>query len=261
MEHAKSWETGDPQVDGYVHELIDRAAQARLPQLFQDGRETLYRLERAGVSVIVVKTPGLLEDEPIARVSPEDVHFIAGSTETGEILCYATLEGGPDFAPGATLRTLERPVFPVEQVHGWGIYNHLMVLPDLPLNRLRELGRFVKNQRLHTFDELGIRGPIEIGVALFKTLAGPLRMEVEALVGDLEEGVARQNLDFFRVPLVVIHGTVPYEGEASYFFPRYQYCAVYPFAHLCAAAGTEMARRLRGIEEALALRGKQALLA
>ena len=221
MEHAKSWETGDPQVDGYVHELIDRAAQARLPQLFQDGRETLYRLERAGVSVIVVKTPGLseaelkavmayrlaqylvvhfvdprmiaearMEHEPIARVSPEDVHFIAGSTETGEILCYATLEGGPDFAPGATLRTLERPVFPVEQVHGWGIYNHLMVLPDLPLNRLRELGRFVKNQRLHTFDELGIRGPIEIGVALFKTLAGPLRMEVEALIGDLEEGVA-----------------------------------------------------------------------
>src|SRR5712692_1376486 len=174
MEHAKSWETGDPRVDGYVHQLIDRAAAARLPQLFQDGRETLYRLERGGVSVIAVPTAGLseselkavmayrlaqylvvhfvdprmiceasMEHEPIARVSPDDVHFIAGSTETGEILCYATLEGGPDFPPGATFRSLERPLFPAEQVHGWGIYNHLMVLPDLPLNRVRELGRFV----------------------------------------------------------------------------------------------------------------------
>ena len=32
--------------------------------------------------------------------------------------------------------------------------------------------------------------------------------------------------------MVVIHGTVPYEAEASYFFPRYQFCAVYPFAAL-----------------------------
>src|SRR5207237_6690912 len=126
------------------------------------------------------------------------------------------------------------------------------------LIRTRQRGGCGKHQRTHPSDELGTRGPIEIGVARFKTLAGPLRMEVEALIGDLEEGVARQNLDYFRVPLVVIHGTVPYEGEASYFFPRYQYCAVYPFAHLGADAGAEMARRLAGIEEALALQGKQA---
>ena len=291
MEHARTWETGDPAVDEYVGGLIKNAAEARLPQLFNDGRATLYRKERQGVSVIAVPTAGMSEaelkavmayrlaqylavhfvdprmiyaaqmvHEPIDRISPDDIHFLAGSTETGEILCYATLEGGPKVAPGTTFRTLERPLFPVEQVHGWGVYNHLRVLPDLPLNRVRELGRFVKNQRLHTFDVLGIRGPIEIGVALFKTLAGPLRMEVEALIGDLEEGVARQNLDFFHVPLVVIHGTVPYEAEASYFFPRYQYCTVYPFAHLTADAGTEMAERLEHVEEALELEGKQALL-
>jgi cyclic nucleotide-binding protein len=291
MGHTRSWETGDPKVDGYVGELITRAAEARLPQLFSDTRDAIYRLERNGVTVLAVPTPALseaelkgimayrlaqylvvhfvdarmiyeaqMEHEPIAKVAPNDIHFLAGSTETGEILCYATLEGGPEFQPGATLRTLDRPLFPAEQVHGWGIFNHLMILPDLPLNRIRELGRFVKNQRLHTFDLLGIRGPVEIGVALFKTLAGPLRMEVEALVGDLEEGVARQNLDFFHVPLVVIHGTVPYEADASYFFPRYQYSTVFPFAHLAADAGQDMSMRLAHVEEALALEGKKALL-
>ena len=291
MDHARSWETGDPDVDAYVLGLVTRAAEARMPQLFNDGRSTLYRLERNGVSVIAVPTAGLseselkaimayrlaqylvvhfvdprmiyaakMEHEPVARVSKVDIHFLAGSTETGELLCYATLEGGPQVPPGSTLRTLERPLFPVEQVHGWGIFNHLLVLPDLPLNRIRELGRFVKNQRLHTFDELGIRGPVEIGVALFKTLAGPLRMQVEALIGDLEEGVARQNLDFFHVPLVVIHGTVPYESEASYFFPRYQYASVYPFAHLTADASEDMSTRLGHVEEALALKGKKSLL-
>lgn len=291
MEHAKSWETGDADVDAFIGGLIKNAAEARMPQLFNDGRDALYRKERNGVSVLALPTPRLTQDElkaimayrlaqylavhfvdprmihaarmeyePLEKISKDDIHFLAGSVATGELLCYATLEGGLEAPAGTTLRNLERPLFPVEKVHGWGIYNHLMVLPDLPLNRIRELGRFVKNQRLHTFDELGIRGPVEIGVALFKTLAGPLRMEVEALVGDLEEGVARQNLDFFHVPLVVIHGTVPYEAEASYFFPRYQYATVYPFAHLAADAGEDMSTRLSKVEQALELTGKQALL-
>src|SRR5712692_232734 len=150
MEHARSWETGDPKVDEYGRALIAAAAQARMPQLFNDGRESLYRQQRNGVSVIVVPTAGLseaeltaimayrlaqylavhfvdprmiyearMEHEPISRVSPRDLHFLAGSSQTGEILCYATLEAGPEFPAGSTLKTLERPLFPVEQVHGW----------------------------------------------------------------------------------------------------------------------------------------------
>src|SRR5207302_727135 len=122
-------------------------------------------------------------------------------------------------------------------------------------------GRFVKNQRLHTFDVLGARGPIEVGVALFRTLVGPLRLEVDAIIGGLEEGVAKQNLDFFHVPLVVLHGTVPYEPEASYFYPRYQYCTVYPFSILASDITSATLQRLDAVERALDLPGKQGLVA
>jgi CRP-like cAMP-binding protein len=281
-----------PEAAAFVRALIDAAAHARLPDLFSgDYPDALYRVpDRNGVSVLVVRTPQVAEEhlaklmryrlaqylavnfvdvdmiyearmeyEPLSGVSPNDVHLIAGSVETGEILCYAAIKAGAP-APGKTLRDRDRPLFPVEKVHGWGIYNRLRVLPDLQVEKLREMGRFVKNQRLHTFDELGARGPIEVGVAIFRTLVGPLRLEVDAIIGDLEEGVAKQNLDFFHVPLVVLHGTVPYEPEASYFFPRYQFCTVYPFSILASDISSATLARLDAVERALALPGKQALV-
>lgn len=283
----------DPEVAAFVQGLIDAAARERAPDLFASPHpDALYHIpNRSGVSVVVLRTPALTEEqlvklmkyrlaqylavhfidwrmvydarmehEPLANVSPHDIHVIAGSAETGEILCYAALKMGPEAPAGTTLRDRDRPLFPAEKIHGWGIFNRLRVLPDLPLAKLRELGRFVKNQRLHTFDELGVRGPVEVGVALFRTLAGPLRLEVEAILGDLEEGVAKQNLEFFHVPLVVIHGTVPYEAEASYFYPRYQFCTVYPFAALAADISGPVLARLDAIEAALALPGKPGLL-
>jgi cAMP-dependent protein kinase regulator len=282
-----------PEAAAFIANLIETAARQRLPDLFNgEHPDALFRVpDRNGVSVLVVRTPHLSEEhlvklmkyrlaqylavnfvdtemiyearmeyEPLSGVSPYDVHFIAGSTETGEILCYAAVKAGTP-APGKTLHDRDRPLFPVEKVHGWGIYNRLRVLPDLQVNKLREMGRFVKNQRLHTFDVLGARGPIEVGVALFRTLVGPLRLEVDAIIGDLEEGVAKQNLDFFHVPLVVLHGTVPYEPEASYFYPRYQFCTVYPFSILASDISSATLARLDAVEQALALPGKQGLVA
>src|SRR5712691_9605604 len=282
-----------PEAAAFINDLIETAARQRLPDLFAgEHPDALYHVpDRNGVSVLVVRTPQLSEEhlvklmkyrlaqylavnfvdtdmiyqarmayEPLSGVSPNDVHFIAGSVETGEILCYAAVKAGTP-APNKTLRDRERPLFPVEKVHGWGIYNRLRVLPDLQVDKLREMGRFVKNQRLHTFDVLGARGPIEVGVALFRTLVGPLRLEVDAIIGDLEEGVAKQNLDFFHVPLVVLHGTVPYEPEASYFYPRYQFCTVYPFSILASDISTATLSRLDAVEQALELPGKQALVA
>jgi len=284
----------DEAAQAYVRGLIDSAAHLRIPELFaEEHQDALYRVpNREGVNVVVLRTTALseqqltslmkfrlaqyvavnfidaamvyetrMEHEPLSGVSPGDVHAIAGSVETGEILCYAALKAPPGAPAGTTLRRKDRPLFGVEQIHGWGIYNRLRVLPDLPLSKVRELGRFVKNQRLHTFDALGLRGPVEVGVALFRALAGPLRIEVDAIIGDLEEGVAKQNLEYFCAPLVVIHGTVPYEGEASYFFPRYQLKTVYPFAALATDISTEMLARLDAIEAGLRLPGKEGLLA
>jgi CRP-like cAMP-binding protein len=281
-----------PDVAAFIGGLIDNAARQRLPELFTaEYPNAVYRVsDRNGVGVLVLRTPDLSEEhlvalmkfrlaqylavnfvdtqmiyearmeyEPLSGVSRHDVHYIAGSPQTGEILCYAAVKAGPD-AQNATLRDRDRPLFPVEKVHGWGIYNRLRVLPDVQVNKLREMGRFVKNQRLHTFDELGARAPIEIGVALFRTLVGPLRLEVDAIIGDLEEGVAKQNLDFFHVPLVVLHGTVPYEAEASYFYPRYQFCVVYPFAILSSDISAASLGRLDAVERALEIPGKQGLV-
>ena len=98
-------------------------------------------------------------------------------------------------------------------------------------------------------------------LALFRSLAGPLRLEVDAIIGDIEEGVAKQNLEYFHAPLVVIHGTIPYEAEASYFYPRYQFCTVYPFAALSSDVSRHMLARLDVIEEALEQSGKRGMLA
>jgi hypothetical protein len=281
-----------PEVSAWVNDMIDRASEIRLPDLLDGHPDALYMMgNRNGVTTIALRTPALKEDqlvnlmkfrlaqylavnfvdpamvyaeqiehEPRSGISDQDMHVIALAADSGEILCYATVKAPPDAPPGTTLRDQNRPHFPVEKVHGFGVFGRLRILPDLPVSKLREVGRFVKNQRLATLDELGARAPVEVGVALFRTLAGPLRLEVDALIGDLEEGVAKQNLDFFHAPMVVIHGTVPYEAEASYFFPRYQFCAVYPFAALATDISQQMLSRLDAIEAALAMPGKAGLL-
>src|SRR5260370_16261858 len=104
------------------------------------------------------------ESERRSGVSPHDVPFMAGSAETGEILCYAAVKAGTP-APSKTLRDRERPLFPVEKVHGWGIYNRLRVLPDLQGDKLPEMGRFVKNHRLPPFAVLGAPAPHQVPVA------------------------------------------------------------------------------------------------
>jgi hypothetical protein len=282
-----------PEAEAFVRQLVDDASTLRMPEIFDTPPpDAVYTQQnRHGVVTVVLRSPSLtegqliklmryrlaqyaiinfvdadmiyearLEHEPLSNVAPGDIHVLSGSAETGEILCYAAIKAPPAAVPGTTLRSRDRPHFPVEKVHGWGVFNRLLVLPDLPFHKLFELGRFVKNQRLHTFDELGARAPVEVGVALFRALAGPLRLEVDAIIGDLEEGVAKQNLDFFHVPLIVIHGTVPFEAEASYFYPRYQYSTVYPFAVLASDISRQMLSRLDAIEEALEHPGKTGLL-
>lgn len=283
----------DPQAKEFVQHLIEDVAHQRVPDLFSAQRpDVLCRIaNRNGVTVLGARTSSFkdselvdlmryrlaqylavgfidpqmvyqarMEYEPINNLSPNDIHFIAGAAETGEILCYAALKAPPPTPPGTTLRQKERPLMPAEKIHGWGVFNRLRILPDLPVSKIRELGRFVKNQRLHTLDELGARAPVELVAAAFRTLIGPLRLEVEAIVGDLEEGVALQNFRFFHLPMVVIHGTVPYEGETSYFFPRYQFCTVFPFAALMADFEGPLMTRLEAIEAALEKPGKRALL-
>jgi hypothetical protein len=201
-----------------------------------------------------------LSAEPPEAVAPGDVHLIAGDSVTGEILCYAVIEQPPPAPAGCRMRSQDRVLFPVEKVHGAGVYDRLPVLPDLPVARIREMGRFVRSQRPQAGRDLLARAVVEVCVAMFRLMAGPLRMGVDAVIGDLEEHVAKQNLDFMHVPSVVIHGTVPFLAAASYLSPRYALHTVYPFACLTSDISAAL-DRLGAIEEALARPGRDGLLA
>lgn len=282
----------DPNAEEYVRALIAQAAEIRLPEIFgQPHPEAVYLVpDRHGINLTALKTTSLseaqllalmrfrlaqylevnfvdgrlvyeqrLEHEPLAAVKPDDIHVMAGSVSTGEILCYAVIEAPVEVPPGVTLRTRDRALLPVEQVHGWGIFNRLPILPDLPLGKIRELGRFVKNQRYGGTDDRAVRGPVEVCVAVFRLIAEGLSFELEAVVGDFEEAVAKQNMDFFHVPMVVLHGTMPVESEAGWLFPRYQYRTVFPFACLASDASLALPR-LRDVETALEKSGKLGML-
>ena len=284
----------DPRVDAYVTTLRASAAQARLGDLMKPAqRHALYRRsDRNGIDTVALRTADLtaeqlrilmqfrlaqylatrfvdarlafaarLQHEPLTSVSSHDVHFVACASESGEILCYATLNGGEAIPSGTTLRDQDRPLLPVEVVHGWGVFNHLRWLPDLPVSQVRELGRFVRNQRLPRRDHRAARAPVEVCVALLRTVLGPLQPEVDGIVGDLETSVAWHNLAFCHIPLVVRYGTIPYQQDGSYFFPRYQSFTVYPFAVLCSDLPAATEARLEAIETALEARGSDGLRA
>jgi hypothetical protein len=277
--------------DMFAEEVISSGAAVRVPGLLASPPAgTLYRVaDRHGVAVTALPTTSLTRDEvasllrfrlaqylnigfvdrkvayarqmrtePESVVAPGDVHVVGGIPGTGEILCYAVVEEPPLAPPGCRVRSQDRALFPVEQVHGAGLYNRLPILPDLPVAKVREMGRFVRNQRPAVGRDLVARAVVEVCVAVFRLMAGPMRMQVDAIIGDLEENVAKHNLDFLHVPCMVIHGTVPYLRGASHLYPRYQLHTVYPFACLISDIATALPR-LRAVEEALATPGERGL--
>jgi hypothetical protein len=135
----------------------------------------------------------------------------------------------------------------------------LRVLPDLPVEHVREVGRFAKNQRLSLLDERCIRAPKEVFAALVRTLVGPLQRKVHGVIGDIEEHVGKPSLVFFHIPSVVIHGVVPYAPEGSYGYWNYQHRTRYPFAFLSADLAAAVPR-LAEIEQALGRPGVGPLL-
>lgn len=204
-----------------------------------------------------VRSHGLDSERPNI-IAPDDVHIVAGDPRTGQILCYTTIEAPPHAPSGTRMRDSARELFPVELVHGRGVYDRLPILPDLPVANVREVGRFVRSHAPGTSREALARAVVEIGVALFRTVIGPLRSEIDGVIGDLELGVAKHNLDFFHVPATLLHDTVPLSGADSYLGPRYQDHDVHPFA-VYVSDVTAALPRLHAVESALELPGPHAL--
>lgn len=275
------WEAAGPGLQRFLAAVVDAGSRQRVPGLLAE-HDAIYRVrDRHGIDVVALPTTALedgrliallrfrmaqylalgffdaavafehgMEHEPLSAVSPSDVHYVAVSPQ-GEILAYATLRAPPPAAPDVTMREPGRPRLPVEEAFGEGVFDRLAVLPDLPLARVRELGRFVKNQRMAPLDERSSRAPVEVALAIGRTLIGPLRRDVAAVVGGLEEHVFKRVLDVVHFPTVVIHGALPYVPEASYYHPLYVRRLSHPFAVLCDDVARCATGRLAAIERAL----------
>lgn len=249
------------------HGVRVRAARASTLRPGQLRTLTEFRIAQY-VRIGFVDTLRLAEvlaaGRPLTASSPRDVHVVA-TDETGRLLCTAVLRApsgpaGTEVSATVRMSARDRPLFPVEQAHGRGVFDHLRVLPDLPVARVMELGGFVKAQSAEPFSELTARAPVEVGVALFRVITGPLALPVSAIVGDLEPKVAKLNLEYFGIQLVTVPGTTPRVAGRSYLEPRYTNRDVRPFAWLTGDMVTALPR-LEAVEHALDLPGRLGVLA
>jgi hypothetical protein len=178
------------------------------------------------------------------------------------MLGYAVLTAPPSVRSGVAFRDRCRPLYPVEDLFGWGVFNRLPVIPDLQVCKVREVKRFVKNDFVSGNDERAARAPVEVLLALVYVVTGPLFTDLHALIGDLEEGVVDRNLAFFHCPMMVLHTTPPNVEPTHYLRKHFEEHVVYPFAILVnEEVKACIATRVEAIEQALELPGKKGILA
>lgn len=278
---------------GYIEGLVEEGSAIALPELTR-GRwpNALYRLaDRGGIGTIAIPGAALTDgqeeallrfrfaqyaaagfvdpelaerhgmtQEPLPEPEPDTVNCVAFSAEDGRLLAYLALRVPAAASAGTTLRRRERPLLPLEEHFGWGALNRLKLLPDVPLDRIRELGRFVKNHRPGPHADLATRAVLEVCVAGFRVLTGPLRTSVDAFVGEFEDVVARRHLEFLHAPFVMLRGGLPAFPAEHFLAPALAGRARYPFAGWISDL-TVAGARLDAIESALATAGDAGLMA
>ena len=280
----------DPAGQEYIRRLLAHAGEARLPELFSNPNpDAAYDLEnRHGVGVIALRTADLtkpqllrirefrlaqylsaglvnpafvylkgLRHESPSSVSADDIHIIAAVPTTGELLSYLTVRA-PGAPPTAIMKDQFRPLLPVEQAFGRDVYSNLAILPDLPVTRVLELSRFVKNRQFVTPDERIVRAPVEVTVALHHILCKLPDQWV--VVGSVEERVAKRNLDFFHIPLAIFPQATPVISDDGFMGWACRFRRFVPFAFLVADL-VRQRPRLAAIENALALAGAEGIRA
>jgi hypothetical protein len=277
----------------YLERVVEEGSAIALPELTR-GRwpAALYHLrERDGVGALAIPSAELepeqeqallrfrfaqyaaagfidpelaerskLTREPLAEPEPDTVNCVAFSSRDGRLLAYLALRSPAAAPAGTTLRSRERPLLPLEEHFGWGALNRLQLIPDVPLDRIRELGRFVKNHRPGGHSELTTRAALEVCVAGFRVLTGPLRNSVDAFVGEFEDVVARRHLEFLRAPFVMLRGGLPAFPADHFLAPALVGRARYPFAGWMSDMPASCPR-LSAIEAALATEGDAGLMA
>ena len=267
----------------YLERVVAAGCSIRLPQLRDERRAgVLHRVsDRHGVSVVALRAETVGTDErdallrfrfaqylavgfvdtelaqrerlvrdPGGADAPGSVDCVALDASDGLVLASLSMRAPAAAPAGTTLSTRERPLLPLEEHFGWGALNRLRLLPELPLDRVRELSRFVKNNRLGERAELGTRAVVEVCIAALRCLTGPLSLEVEAFAGEFEDAVARRHLEFLHTPFTMVRGGLPAFEPGHFLRPALDGRVRYPFAGLVSDL-TSTAARLQAIEAAL----------
>lgn len=153
----------------------------RLQQYVLAGLYDRYIVARMGVEV----------DPALDNLAPHDVHVVVGDAQ-GHILCYMCMQSALDDLssdqwysnPHTTAALLmsdsNRVLFPCESEYGRDIYRKHPAIGRIPVTRVRELTRLVRNQALKTpLDGLCV---VEAILAMIDVLCNPIH-QVEAIVG------------------------------------------------------------------------------
>ncbi len=284
--------TEAPQRDRYINRLIARGSWIALPEL--RGRSlpdaVYHRHDRNGVDVVAVRESALDErqrsalsrfrfaqylaagfvDRDIAFAERMDrdaliegsagaLHVIASATETGQLLASVWLLGAPPAAPGTRFGSSDRGRFQAEEHLGWGAFQRLALLPDTPVERVRELGRLVKNSRCG-LESVGPRPLIEVALAMRLVLTGELGRTVDVCIGEVENHGSRRNMEFFHTPMVVFKSGVPVLASGHPLAGMFEGRDKVPFAfHVSDLESTW--ERVAAIEAALELPGREGVRA
>jgi methyltransferase (TIGR00027 family) len=274
-----------------VERLVEAGSSLALPELCGSGLPpTLYRVrDRCGIGVVAVSdsvlsaqqidvlsrfrfaqylAAGFIDRElafregldrdiagPSGQRSADTVHIVVFSSASGLLLASVCLFALPGAEPGLRVRSRDRRLFPVEEHFGWGVFNRLALVPDMQVDRVRELGRLVKNSRRG----VGPRAVVELCLAAAHVLRGPLALTVDACIGEFETNGARRGLEFVHTPMVVLAGGLPVFPPGHLLNPALDGRDRYPFAFLTSDGGS-VGPRLDAIAAALAKPGRHGLV-
>jgi hypothetical protein len=281
-------------IEAYVRSLIDSVErQPTYDLIAAQQQDALHYHNRNGVTVIALPSSALTEQQllkldryrllmnilegyydaeqaydlsqerdPLPRMtSTNDIHCLACASGSGQILCYTIFRAVPGAEPSHTMRTRDRHKFPLEELFGFGILDRLEVLINKPLLSVRELEKLSVNLVLSRFDELAVRGPLELGISIIRLLQNKASTGVEAVIGSIGEGFTKRNLDFLGIPTAVIPNALPNCIEDDLRATYLEGHALYPYAFIDSDLKWVLDNRLPQIEQALEQKGKRALLA
>ncbi len=162
-----------------------------------------YRLRHyvlAGLyDAAVVEQKKLRLDPAMSLLVDRDVHIAVGDA-AGRFLCYMCVQSalsdrnrrhtanGPEGQSRFHFRDQDRPRFPCETEYGLDVYGKHDILGTLPVVRVREICRFVRNQSVQT--PVDSFAAIEVVLAVTRVICDP-RHEITAIVGCASPEVRR----------------------------------------------------------------------